>query len=216
MYIPAAFAITAPGLIHGFLAENNFGVLMTALPGAAPVATHLPFVFDWSQGPNGRMYGHMARANPHWQDLAQLHASVQEALVVFAGAHGYVSPRYYGPGAAVPTWNYEAAHVYGVPRLVEDKEELRHSVRMLAEQHEAGAASAWRMENEDPAFIDKMLAAIVSFEIDVTRIEMKAKMSQNKPPATQQAVVGHLQKSSHLQDKILCTAMQNFLAKNSS
>ncbi len=208
MYTPPAFAVTDPKVIHAFVAKNNFGVLVTASEGDAPTATHLPFLFDWARGPHGRLCAHMARANPHWQALEALHNKVEEVLVIFSGAHGYVSPRYYEPGPAVPTWNYEAAHVYGVPTLVTDDAEIRDTLEKLSARHEAGAAQAWTMDKEDPAFIEKMLAAIVTFEIDITRIEMKSKLSQNKPQATQQKIIQCLKNSAHEQDEFLAKAME--------
>lgn len=212
MYTPPAFKITDPNLIHTFLAQNSFGVLITAQQGEAPTGTHLPFLFDWSHGPNGRLCAHMARANPHWRVLQGMHDKVEEALVIFFGAHGYVSPRYYEPGPAVPTWNYETAHVYGVPSLPADTTEFRHHLETLAAFHEGDAVNPWRMENEDPQFIEKMMAAIVPFEIDITRIEMKAKMSQNKPEKTQQKVVESLRNSSYVHDHTLADAMKRYLS----
>ena len=208
MYTPPAFTVTDPKTIHDFVTENNFGVLVTAAAGDVPVATHLPFLFDWAHGPHGRLCAHMARANPQWRLLQDMHGKVEEVLVIFAGAHGYVSPRYYDPGPAVPTWNYQAAHIYGVPRLVEDDAEIRDTLAKLSAHHEADAPDPWRMDKEDPAFIEKMVAAIVAFEIDITRIEMKSKMSQNKTEETQEKVIRMLQSSVYAQDRFLAAAMK--------
>ena len=208
MYTPTPFAVSDKNRIHAFLEANSFGMLVTALPGDAPVATHVPFLFDPTQGPQGRLSAHMARANPHWQALQK----TPEALVIFQGAHGYVSPRYYEPGPAVPTWNYEAAHVYGVPRVLDREADARRLLHLLSAFHEKGAEHPWTMGKEPPAFIDDMVAGIVAFEIDITRIEMKAKLSQNKSSSTQEKVIGTLETSAHKSEQILANVMRRRLA----
>lgn len=213
MYTPSVFNVTDRQAIHDFVMANNFGVLISSTPGEAPTASHLPFVFDMTHGPQGRLCAHMARANPHWKALETMHDKVEEALVIFGGAHGYVSPNYYEPGPAVPTWNYEAAHIYGVPSVVTTAEETRHALDGLATHHERGFEEPWVLDKEDPQFIEKMMAGIVAFEIDITRIEMKAKMSQNKSHATQNSIVEHLKKSAHAQDTVLADRMTSYLTE---
>ena len=212
MYTPSHFTVSDEKRIHAFLQENSFGILVTALPGDAPVATHVPFLFDPAPGPHGRLCAHMARANPHWQDLQKLHEGVQEVLVIFQGTHSYVSPRFYEPGPAVPTWNYEAAHVYGVPSVMKSDAEARHLLHLLSAFHEKGAEHPWTMGKEPPAFIDDMVAGIVAFEIDITRVEMKAKLSQNKSPATQEKVIAALETSAHKSEQMLADIMRQRLA----
>ncbi len=207
MYTPTPFAVSDKKRIHAFLKDNSFGMLVTALPGEAPVATHVPFLFDPTEGPQGRLSAHMARANPHWQALQK----TPDALVIFQGAHGYVSPRYYDPGPAVPTWNYEAAHVYGAPRVLNTEADARRLLHLLSAFHEKAAEHPWTMGKEPPAFIDDMVAGIVAFEIDITRIEMKAKLSQNKSPATQEKVINSLETSAHKSEQILADIMRQRL-----
>ncbi len=192
MYIPQQFVLTDREDIRAVLRDYAFAVLVTAVDGAPPQATHLPFLFDAAAGPNGTLIAHMARANPHWQDLVRLHEAGGEALVIFQGPHAYVSPRWYGAGAAVPTWNYLAVHAYGTPRLLEDTARVRRLLADLTATYEAGADEPWRLDGLDESYLAANLRAIVAFEIPVARLEAKAKLNQNKRPEDRQGVIAAL------------------------
>ena len=192
MYIPDAFALTDRDEILTVLRDYAFAVLVTAVDGAPPQATHIPFMIDAAAGANGTLIAHMARANPHWRDLAHLQGAGGEALVIFQGPHAYVSPRWYTAGAAVPTWNYVAVHAYGTPRLIEDAAEVRRRIGQLVATHEAGAAAPWRLEAQDDSYIAAMQRGIVAFEISIARLEAKAKLSQNKRPEDRRGVIAAL------------------------
>src|SRR5437763_1460090 len=107
MYIPAAFDETEQPRLHDFVERHSFGVLVSQVSGM-PFATHLPFLLERNSGPNGTLVGHVARANPQWQDAAG-----QTTLAIFSGPHTYISPTWYEAEQVVPTWNYTAVHVYG-------------------------------------------------------------------------------------------------------
>ena len=110
MYVPDHFAERELAVLHGWLRRFPFALLVTAAGGDFE-ATHLPFWLDAERGPQGTLYGHVARANPHWRCLD----GATRALAVFSGPHAYVSPRWY-ERPSVPTWNYLAVHAEGVPR----------------------------------------------------------------------------------------------------
>ena len=211
MYVPDVFSLTEPAEIDRIIRQFSFGLLVTAT-GGAPQATHLPFMWDAAAGPKGTLLGHMARANLHWRDFARLAAAEQEALVVFQGEHGYVTPNWYQPGPAVPTWNYLAVHLYGVPRLVEDPAEMSALLARLADTHEQGFETPWTMADQPADFMARMMRGIVAFEIPVTRIEAKAKLSQNRPAEDQTAVVAALETSDRPGDRELGGAMRKILA----
>jgi transcriptional regulator len=192
MYIPDAFALTGRDEILAVLRDYAFAVLVTAVDGAPPQATHLPFMIDAAAGINGTLFAHMARANPHWRDLARLQKDGGEALIVFQGPHAYVSPRWYAAGVAVPTWNYVAVHAYGTPRLIEDAAETWARIDELVATHEAGAAAPWRLDQQDDSYIATMLRGIVAFEIPIARLEAKAKLSQNKRAEDRRGVIAAL------------------------
>jgi len=189
VYVPDLFALTDRDEIRAVMRDYAFALLVTAVDGAPPQATHLPFVYAADQGPNGTLIAHMARANPHWRDLERLRASGGEALVIFQGPHAYVSPRWYGAGNAVPTWNYLAVHAYGTPRLFEDAARVRGLLSHLTETYESGADEPWRLAAQDDSYVRTMMRGIVAFEIPISRLEAKAKLSQNKTPEDRRGVI---------------------------
>src|SRR5262245_45723809 len=107
MYIPAAFAESDQARLHEFIEQNSFGTLVSQGAGR-PFASHLPFLLERDAGPRGVLVGHMARANPQWQDAAG-----QTVLAIFTGPHVYISPSWYEADQVVPTWNFTAVHACG-------------------------------------------------------------------------------------------------------
>ena len=161
--------------------------LMRARPLAALVsqgpsglyATHLPTVLKES-GPLGLIECHLARANPHWTDLA----AASEALMIFQGPQGYISPNWYPSkarsGKVVPTWNYAVVHAYGRPEVMNDAGWLRRHVSELTTQQERAEARPWATSDAPAGYIDAMVRGIVGFRFTIARLEGKWKMSQNR------------------------------------
>jgi len=201
MYIPDAFAETDLDRLHDLIEAYDFAMLITdAAP--APLVSHLPFMLDRANGPNGTLRAHMARGNPHWQSFDG------EALVVFHGPHSYVSPTWYEPDApAVPTWNYAVVHAYGTPRIVDDPQEIRAHQERLVATHEAGRSPSWDMAGQPPAYIEGMLKGIVGFEIPIARLEGKFKLSQNRSAADQRRVAQALADSGSEDGRALSRLM---------
>jgi transcriptional regulator len=189
MYLPNSFREDDPALLHVLMRRYNFAVLVTEHDGA-PFATHLPVIVDAARGPHGTLLAHMARANPQWRAFA----GGREALVIFQGPHAYVSPAWYEIMPSVPTWNYAIVHAYGIPRVVEDRDRLRAMLETLVDIHEAARTPPWRMELPDDYF-DRMMRAIVGFEIEITRLEGKLKLSQNRGEGDQRRVAAALAES---------------------
>ncbi len=187
MYVPEHFAESDRETLLETIREIGFGLLVGTVEGR-PFATHLPFLVEGAPGEE-RLVAHMARANPHWRAFAAGH----EALAVFQGPHAYVSPRWYESANAVPTWNYVAVHIYGVPRIVDNPERAYAAQRRLVEHYEAGRARPWRIEELDRAAARAMLRAIVNFEMPIARIEGKFKLSQNRTAADRKGVVAALE-----------------------
>lgn len=192
MYVPEKFAETDRAVLLDFIRGTGWGYLVGISDGV-PVATHLPFLVDGEPG-SEKLVAHMARANPHWQCFRDAGAG-SEQLVVFPGPHAYVSPRWYKSQKAVPTWNYTAVHAYGVPRILDDPASIYASQKRLVDFYEADADGPWRMEDVDPDYIEGMLRAIVSFEIPVTRLEGKFKLSQNRTAEDRAGVIDALSAS---------------------
>jgi transcriptional regulator len=173
MYIPASFAVTDHSALHDFIESHSFATLVSH-DGTAPFASHIPLLLDRDAGPHGRLIGHVARANPQWQ-----HAGGQRVLAMFTGPHAYISPTWYAAQNVVPTWNYVAVHVYGALRPIDDHSHLLDIVRRTVAVYERNMPRPWSVDSADATFIDKLLAAIVGFEIDIDRLEGKWKLSQN-------------------------------------
>jgi transcriptional regulator len=160
-------------------------------------------------GEHGTLVGHMARANRQWQDFGE----AGEALVIFQGDHGYVSPSWYETHPSVPTWNYLAVHAYGFPRLIEDAERVRETLRALVTRYEAGFDEPWPMDLPDD-YLRKMIGGIVVFEIPLTRLEGKFKLSQNRPVADRRRVIATLAASADPTQRALAAAMQDALERD--
>ena len=189
MYTPAHFAAT-PETVRGLLSRPGALNLVT-MTSQGMLATLLPFVFDPDVGGHGALQGHLARNNIQWSEPA-----VGEALAIIQGADAYVSPSWYASkaehGRVVPTWNYTTAHVYGRLVIHDDPAWLERQVRRLTGLHEAELEHPWSVDDAPGRFVAGQLRAIVGVELVITRIEAKAKLSQNRPEADIDGVVAGL------------------------
>ena len=178
MYIPPFNKITDKVRINAFIHAHGFASLVTR--GEHGLwASHLPVLLDENVGEHGRLRSHMARANAQWRDLAQ----GGEVLCVFHGPHAYISPSWYVQQHTVPTWNYGAVHVYGRPRLVET-DALKQIVRDTTTKYESAMPIPWTIPLSEEE-MDRMCKAIVGFTIEITRVEAKFKLGQNRSPEDQ-------------------------------
>jgi len=157
-----------------------FGPLDETIEAVPHKATHLPLVVK-DEGPYGLVEGHFAKANPHWQALAN-----RETLVVFPGPHSYVSPSLYAEQLSVPTWNYIAIHAYGKLELIEDDEAKQALLSSLIEANEPAYAEQW--QGLPDGYRRTLLGGIVGFRIPITHLEGKFKLSQNRPEADRAAI----------------------------
>jgi transcriptional regulator len=181
MYIPKHFEITDTAWCHALIRAQSFAVMITADDAGVPFATHLPFLVDGTRGPLGTLRGHVARANPHWRYLA----AGRPSLVVFSGAHAYVSPSWYASHPSVPTWNYVAVHATGIGTLTEDPARVKALLADLVHVYEGEGPAAWSFESLPGDYVDGMQRGIVAFEIPIERLEGKAKLSQNRSAVDQ-------------------------------
>jgi transcriptional regulator len=182
MFVPKNFALEDRNEIHEIMRGYAFALFVTA-PEKLPTASHLPILYDPEAGPHGTLYAHMARANPQWHDFARLQASEGEALAIFQGPHAYVSPRDYGDhGPSVPTWNYLAVHAYGIPQVVQEHETVLNILRRMTADQEISRQQPWSPDLLPADYLDRMMRAIVTFAMPVSRLEAKAKLNQNKKP----------------------------------
>jgi transcriptional regulator len=178
MYIPTAFRADDRPALYELIERHGFGTLVSVIDGA-PFATHLPFLLDRARGV---LLGHVARANPHARAV-----DGSPALVIFQGPHAYVSPSWYATAPAVPTWNYAAVHVYGTASLL-DEARLGDLLERLVTKYESGRERPWAMDL--PAdYRQKMVQAVVGFEVPLARVEGKFKLSQNRPAEDRAGVI---------------------------
>lgn len=174
MYIPPSFRIDDASKLSEFMDAHSFATLVTCSHGI-PFATHLPMRHYRDDEGRTTLVSHMARANPQWKHFS----AASEVLTIFSGPHAYVSPSWYAADNAVPTWNYAAAHVYGTPTVLKDHVRI---VAMLADTvhfYEQTFSRPWPGILPDE-LRDQLIDAIVAFEIRVTRMEGKFKLSQNR------------------------------------
>jgi transcriptional regulator len=189
MYIPPAFEMKDPVKIGEVIRANSFGILISK-DGDSLFASHLPFLYHPESGAAGKLKCHMARANRHWRLFEQ----GGESLAIFNGPHAYISPTMYAAEFAVPTWNYVTIHVYGMPRVTETEAELRAILDETLREHEAGRAQPWR-PNLPAEMEAKLHGAIVGFEMEITRVEGKFKLGQNRSPEDQRKMIRLLRES---------------------
>lgn len=202
MYLPASFRVDNPTELASFLRQHSFATLVT-LDDQTPFATHLPFLVRVTDGRATHLVGHVAKANPQWEHFA----SERDVLVIFQGPHAYISPAFYQTELAVPTWNYTAVHVYGRPKIIADEDQVATILQELVTIYEAPRSEPW--VNRLPAdFLQKLYAGIVAFEINITRLEGKFKLSQNRPAADRAGVIRELGGSSHPENQAVAQLMQ--------
>src|SRR5712691_1285673 len=200
MYIPAHFAADE-ATVSELLARHGAADLIT-LTADGLLATMLPFAYEPAAGEHGTLLGHVARNNDQWRKPA-----LGESLAIIRGPDGYVSPSWYAAkaehGRVVPTWNYVTAHVYGRLVVHDDPAWVEDVVRRLTAKHEAARLAsareqsysqppAWSVDDAPHRFIEGQLRAIVGLELQITRIEAKAKLSQNRQVADIAGVVAGL------------------------
>jgi transcriptional regulator len=202
MYMPELFAVTDPEEVELMLANPPLGCLVTR-DADGFFATHVPMVFD----PVGRaLQGHVTRANPHPERSGD-----GEALAIFQGPNAYVSPGWYPSkrehGRAVPTWNYEVAHVSGKLSWRTDVAWLRDHLTRLTDRFEAGRPEPWALTDAPEDYLQKQFAGIVGFELKIRDVQVKRKFSQNRTPEDRQAVIEALLESDEPSDRQVGAAM---------
>lgn len=196
MYLPNAFAESRPEELHRLIRAYPLGMLVTHTASGLE-ANHLPFLLDAARGASGTLLAHVARANPIWREVA----GGADVLVVFRGQQGYISPNWYVSKPEthrhVPTWNYEVVHAHGRIRVFDDKTFVRGVVARLTREHEASEPCPWKMGDAPADYLSGELEAIVGIEVELTRVEGKRKLSQNREPRDFQSTVDALEQRGH-------------------
>ncbi|MCX7357311.1 MAG: FMN-binding negative transcriptional regulator [Alphaproteobacteria bacterium] len=178
MYLPQHFAAGDADAIIARLSRRWSGTLITIDSDGAPVASHIPILWDAEKR---IATGHIARANPQWKQ------GPGKGLIVLKGPEAYVTPSWYlskaEHGKTVPTWNYEAVHLTGDVEWFDDAARLETLVRQLSSVHEHGRAVPWTIEDAPRPYIDALLRGFIGVTLKAERVEAKRKLSQNKSDA---------------------------------
>ncbi len=205
MYIPRMFHESSWPEIRQVIEENSFATVISCNAGS-PTATHVPLRLLESATGAAKLQGHMSRANPHWR----LFEREGQCLVIFAGPHAYVSPRWYDH-VNVPTWNYVAVHVYGKPRVVTDAADMRELIKGLVDRYEGGvdADARYTVEGLPGDFLESQMKGIVGFEIAVDEVQASFKLSQNRDQKNYESVITELRKSDDQKAKSVAQIMSN-------
>jgi transcriptional regulator len=202
MFIPAPFHEQDEARLLSLMESFDFATLVSPAQGL-PVASPLPFLVRRDEAGGLVLRAHMARANPQWRSFQP----GVEVLVMFLGPHGYVSPSWYATAPNVPTWNYAAVHAYGPPRVIEDTGQVLQLLRESAARYEAGQERPWAPEQAEE-YVHRLIAGIVAFEVRVTRLEGKFKLSQNRSEEDQRGVLEALEASTLPEDRRLAALMR--------
>ena len=204
MYSPPYNQLEDRAELIEFMRANSFALLVTGTGGTLH-ASHLPVQVE-SAGEKIVLDMHMARNNPQWREFFD-----EDVLVVFCGPHAYVSPRWYEEDERVPTWNYAAVHAYGTPRIVqEDKAKYETQRRLVATLDPQWLPT---FDALSPKYVKSMLDGIVNFEIPVTRIETRWKLSQNRGRREQESIASRLEASSDSVERALAALTRKHLVR---
>jgi transcriptional regulator len=174
MYRPKAFQEDDLNKLVALMRANSFATLVSISDGV-PVASHIPLVVT-VENDVIKLIGHLAKQNPQWQDF-----DAAESLAIFTGAHAYISPTLYEKPESVPTWNYIAVHAYGFPKIItfqDAPESMEEKIDEMVDTYESSYKSHWHRLPD--RYREGMMNDIIAFEMTVTRLEGKYKLSQNK------------------------------------
>lgn len=199
MYIPTHYLKNDREEIIRFLKKYSFATIITVKDNFQ-TATHLPFVVTETEN-DIILTSHFAKANMQWNEIAE-----NNVLVIFTEPHAYISPKHYDSEMNVPTWNYIAIHVYGKGRLITEKEQSFAILDKMIDNFEKEYKTQW--DKLPMNYKEKMLNGIVSFQIIVTDIQPKKKLSQNKKEIERQRIILSFEKSNDNNEKSIAEFMK--------
>jgi transcriptional regulator len=187
MYIPSFNLLTDKQEAVSFMQRYSFATIVTAIDGI-PEATHLPFLVK-QENNKVLLLSHFAKANPQSAEIID-----KTSLIIFTEPHAYISPKHYEKEENVPTWNYIAVHAYGKAQLIEEEDKKAELLKRTIEYYDAGYLQQW--EKLTDHYRSKMMKGIVAFEVEVTDMQAKKKLSQNRSEKERENIVNSLGNSS--------------------
>jgi transcriptional regulator len=198
MYIPKVNLTTDKDEIVAFMKRFSFATIITAKDNV-PMATHLPFLTTIHDD-TITLTSHFAKANEHWKDI-----EANKVLTIFSEPHAYISPVNYEKELNVPTWNYISIHAYGQGRLITDTDRTLQVLEATIDNYEIAYRQKW--DNFPQDYKLKMSKGIVAFEITVTELQGKKKLSQNRTDTEQRSIINALSKSEDSNERIIAEYM---------
>ncbi len=198
MYIPHFNLITDKKEAISFMQRYSFATIVTSVNGL-PEATHLPFLVKEE---NDKLFllSHFAKANPQSAQIID-----NTSLVIFTEPHAYISPKHYEKEENVPTWNYIAIHAYGKAVIIEEEDKKAELLKHTIESYDTGYLQQW--EKLSDHYKSKMMKGIVAFEIEVTDLQAKKKLSQNKSEIERENIINSLSKSTDSNEREIAAYM---------
>lgn len=204
MYIPKRYEIKDKEEIIAFMQKYSFATIITSKSNI-PMATHLPFVVTEKDG-QIILTSHFAKANPQWKNIMN-----NKTLIIFSEPHAYISPKHYTSTINVPTWNYIAVHVYGKGNIITDQDQSLNLLEDMINTYEAAYKAQWGTISNDYKL--KMIKSIIPFEITVTDIQAKKKLSQNKTAIEKQNIISAFEKSDDQNEQVIAKYMKDLSSK---
>ncbi|MFS0664962.1 FMN-binding negative transcriptional regulator [Bacillus mojavensis] len=203
MYIPKYYKVTNVDDIWDFVQNNSFGTMVTTAQGK-PIATHLPLQLI-KEGDTYYITGHIAYGNPQWRTFE----ACEDVLVMFQGPHAYISSSWYEK-ENVPTWNYQAVHVYGTASIL-NEEELKHDLTMLLQTYEKHRKNPVLWDKLSPQLLESQLKGIVGFKMKVGEIQASYKLSQNRNEEDYMNIIDQLRNEGDSNSKQMAELMEKRL-----
>lgn len=205
IYTPSHFVIDDRAAVARLIHDYPFATLVT--PGAPePFISHLPLLFVAECEPHGALVGHMARANPHWQNAPGV-----DSIAVFHGPHAYVSPSWYAePANAVPTWNYATVHSCGTLEIIDDPVQTRGVLDALVQRFEGMRDAPWQFAMPQRQR-DALVGAIVAFRMRIRKLTAKFKLSQNRPRHDRARVANALEGEGYAEAAAVARWMRTYV-----
>ena len=205
MYVPPAFAQLDLDELYQVIEQRSFATLITQDETGAQ-ASHIPLVLQREPGSYGWLEGHFAKVNSQATQVEQT-----PVLAIFHGPHAYVSPGWYETNAAVPTWNYVAVHVHGKLQAITDQAQKLQMLNRMVDTYEANLPRPWSLADADPAYVQKLINAIVPFRIRIESIVGQLKLSQNHPAERRERVIAGLDQTGKFEAQQVAALMRKSL-----
>ena len=186
MYIPKINLAPDEAEVIQFMQRFSFATIITA-KNNYPIATHLPFL-DQKKEDKIILQSHFALANSQWKEIEK-----DEVLVIFSEPHAYISASNYDTKENVPTWNYISVHAYGKGKVMNDLTRTFDILEATINYFDKSYQAQW--ESLPLAYKTKMAKGIVAFEVVVTDLQAKKKLSQNRSEAEKEKIISQLSQS---------------------